>query len=120
MRVLYLLPVLFLPLTAQAQQPYSESMADCAALYQNAAQWMDTDDSADRLMHAAIQWADAAVAQATKEGRATTLERVWEQIDRKTEDWEEKGQTVFFTQEFRDWTQYCRSFAQAQGVRITR
>ncbi|MCX7558842.1 hypothetical protein OS190_04630 [Sulfitobacter sp. F26204] len=101
-------------------QPYSESMADCASLFQNAAQWVKTDESADKLMLAATQWAEAAMAQANSEGLAVTAHAIWEKIDNKTEKWEAKGARVFFSQEFRDWTQYCRKFAKDRGIRIHR
>ncbi|KIN70772.1 hypothetical protein Z945_3236 [Sulfitobacter noctilucae] len=117
MKNLALLFVLALPQSTSAQ-PFSESMADCASVYQNAAQWVKTDDSADRLMSAAVSWAEAAVKQSYAEGQPTTAEAVWEKIDRKTEGWEAKGHKVFFTQDFRDWTQYCRSFAKAQGIAL--
>lgn len=114
--------ILILPLAIASPaiaQPYSESMADCASVYQNAAQWVNTDESADKLMYAAVNWAEAAVVQSKAEGRATTIEAIWEKIDRKTDDWEAKGQGVFFSQDFRDWTQYCRKFAKDRGVSIT-
>lgn len=117
MRKLFLTTALVVPTSAGAQ-PYSESMADCAAVYQNAAQWVKTDESADKMMHAAIQWAEAAVVQARAEGTAVSTDALWQKIDRKTEAWESKGSAVFFSQDFRDWTQYCRRFAADQGVSI--
>ncbi|MFK7836132.1 MAG: hypothetical protein AB8B60_07920 [Sulfitobacter sp.] len=117
MKKLLLSTALIVP-TAAHTQPFSESMADCAALYQNAAQWVNTDESADRLMFAATNWADAAIKQARAEGQLTTSDAIWQKIDSKTESWEAKGQGVFFSQDFRDWTQYCRKFAKDRGVRI--
>ncbi|MDF3415602.1 hypothetical protein HKX54_14110 [Sulfitobacter sp. M57] len=119
MQKLVLTIALTLPAGAGAQ-PYSHSMADCAAVYQNAAQWVRTDESADKLMHAAIQWAAAAVVQSRVEGVSDGSKAVWQRIDSKTEAWEAKGGAVFFSQEFRDWTRYCRSFAKARGVSIKR
>ncbi len=110
----------FLFPTVVAAQPYSESMADCASLYQNAAQWVKTDESADKMMYAAIQWAEAAVIQSQAEGRDLSIDAIWQKVDGKTEKWEEKGAKVFFSQEFRDWTQYCRKFARDRGVSINR
>lgn len=105
---------------AAAAQPYSQSMLDCASVYQNAAQWVNTDESADKLMHAATKWADAAVLQFKAEGKGVTLDAVWGSIDEKTEKWEAKGSEVFFSQDFRDWTQYCRKFAKDRGISISR
>lgn len=117
MRTWILAALMVMPTTSYAQ-PYSESMADCASVYQNAAQWVNTDESADKMMHAAIAWADAALVQSQAEGRATTIEAIWDKIDGKTAEWEAKGSTVFFSQEFRDWMQYCRKFAKHNGVSI--
>lgn len=117
MRKLLLVCLIGLP-TQTSAQPYSESMADCAAVFQNAAQWVKTDVSADELMSVAIRWADAAIAQAAQEGDAMSEDALWAKIDGKTAQWEAKGGTVFFTQDFRDWSQYCRKFADHTGVRI--
>lgn len=119
MRLLLWLTVLILP-TSAGSQPYSESMADCASVYQNAAQWVRTDESADKMMHAAIQWANAAVEQSHTEGKPMTSDAVWQKIDGKTARWEAKGSAVFFSQDFRDWAQYCRKFAKDRGVTFTR
>lgn len=118
MRTLLLAIALILP-TSTGAQPYSESMVDCASVYQNAAQWVNSDESADKLMHAAIHWAEAALAQSKAEGAPVSSDVIWQRIDGKTEKWEAKGGAVFFSQEYRDWTQYCRKFAKARGVSIT-
>ncbi|WP_159805103.1 hypothetical protein [Litoreibacter roseus] len=107
--------IILAPAAASAQ-PFSESMADCAALHQNAAQWATSPDAVDRLIYAAKSWADAAFTQATQEGRGLTKDSLWELIDSKTQEWEDRGGTVFFTQDFRDWTAYCRSFAKDRGI----
>ncbi|MEP5727897.1 MAG: hypothetical protein ABJL67_00845 [Sulfitobacter sp.] len=118
MKQLLLSGVLIFP-TAANTQPFSESMAECAALYQNAAQWVNTDESADKLMFAAISWADAALIEAQSEGPSATSDAIWQLIDRKTTRWEAKGEGVFFSQDFRDWTQYCRKFAKERGMEVT-
>ncbi|MGC1504120.1 MAG: hypothetical protein WA782_08245 [Sulfitobacter sp.] len=110
--------MLMAPSSAGAQ-PYSESMIDCASVYQNAAQWVRTDESADKMMFAAIQWADAAVAQSYSEGNPVTSDAIWQKIDGKTEKWEAKGSAVFFSQDFRDWARYCRKFAKDRGVSVS-
>lgn len=96
--------------------PFSDSMAECAAQYQNAAQWVETDAATDKLMYAARAWADAAIAQATAEGIADAQDTMWAAIDAKTAVWEAKGPLLFGTEEFRDWMNYCRSFAADRGI----
>lgn len=99
-------------------QPYSESMTDCAALYQNMAQTVPSEQESYRLMYAANKWAEAAVVQAKTEGRSVTQDAAWAEIDGKTDAWEAKGKLFFFSQEFRDWAAYCRKFAKHTGVAI--
>lgn len=115
-KLLYVLPLL--APAGTAAQPYSVSMMECASLYQNAAQWVRTDDMADRLMKAAIQWADAALVQARAEGQPTDTGTLWQEIDTRTQAWEALGQGVFSTEDFRDWDSYCKSFARNQGLRF--
>tara|TARA_R110002110_G_scaffold17648_8_gene75144 strand:+ start:391 stop:771 length:381 start_codon:yes stop_codon:yes gene_type:complete len=99
-------------------QPYSESMADCAAIYQNAAQWVESEASAEQLMFAARRWAAAAVVQTAAEGQPMSERGMWDKVDRKTGAWGEKGAMFALTTEFRDWTSYCRSFAKDRGIEI--
>lgn len=117
MKKLVLAAALVTPLTAVAQ-PYSESMADCAALFQNAAQWVQSDENSDKLMHAARTWAAAAVEQSHSEGRPVSSDVMWDKIDAKTENWEAKGPSFFLSEEFRDWTGYCRAFGRDRGIEL--
>ena len=116
MRMLLAAIALTTPSYVAASQPYSESMADCAALFQNAAQWVQSEDKAEQLMHTARAWHAAAVAQANAEGRPLPNADMWAKIDKKTENWAAKGTLFVFSQEFRDWASYCRSFAQHTGI----
>lgn len=99
-------------------QPFSESMMDCAALYQNAAQWVQTDEKADKLIYAANQWADAALVQTNAEGKPISKDALWSNIDAKTDAWEARGAVFVFSQDFRDWAAYCRAFAKDRGITI--
>ena len=99
-----------------AAQPYSESMADCAAHFQNAAQWMSDPERADRLMFLAREWHAAALVQSTRAGRSTTADAMWVLIDSKSRALEAKGGTYFLTEAFRDWSAYCRKFGKHMGV----
>jgi hypothetical protein len=105
------------PMAALAQ-PYSHSMADCAALYQNFAQWVSTEEKADRLMRVARKWAAAAMAQAAREGRPSSEHAIWSRVDRQTEEWERRGPGFLSSRDFKDWAGYCRAFARDQGIDI--
>jgi len=117
MKTLIAATVMCIPLAATAQ-PYSASMTDCASLYQNMAQIVRSEQDAYRMMYSVNMWAEAAVVQAKAEGRTTTFEATWEEIDQKTEAWQAKGKLFFFSEEFRDWAAYCRKFAKHTGVAI--
>ncbi|WP_342075282.1 hypothetical protein [Yoonia sp. SS1-5] len=99
-----------------AAQSYSESMAECAAIHQNAAQWVRSDDAVEKLLIATRRWAEAAIMQAEVEGIADPENVIWAMIDRKTGEWEAKGPDVFTTEEFHDWVAYCRAFGQEFGI----
>ncbi len=102
--------------TPATAQPYSASMAQCAALMQNAAQWVESDENADRLMAATRSWHKAAIARAKAEGVQEAQRRMTEVMDRQTALWEAEGAAFFYTEEFRDWTSYCKAFAKAQNI----
>lgn len=98
-------------------QPFSESMMDCAALYQNAAQFVETPESADRLRERSRIWASHALAQTAREGLPLSFPALMQRIDDKTSEWEAKSPSVFLKEEFRDWTAYCKAFGRSQGIK---
>lgn len=116
MRKFVLTFILFCGAVPAKAQPFSESMADCAALYQNAAQFVRSEADSEKLMVAARAWAQAAVEQYAKEGSPKDQASVWRLIDIKTGEWEAKSPGVFQDQEFHDWSAYCLSFGRAQGI----
>ena len=113
-----LLVILCLCPSALVAQPYSQSMAECAGLYQNAAQWVKTDASSGELLALAGQWAKAAVKQAKHERINDAETTILQHIDATTVEWEEKGPSAFMSQDFRDWTSYCRSFAKHMKLKV--
>lgn len=119
MRLILLLAAILSPAPVAAQ-PFSESMMDCAAVYHNAAQFMSMKSEQEKLMQISHRWAGKAVAQTTTEGAPLSETVVQDRIDSKTADWKEKGAGVFLTQEFRDWTAYCKAFGHSLGMRFPR
>ncbi|SIO12579.1 hypothetical protein [Vannielia litorea] len=113
------LAALVLPGTGGAQ-PFSTSMAECAALHQNAAQWVEGEAEAAALMRVHAGWRDAAIAQAEAEGIADAPARMGALIDDRTGDWEARGLRLFLSREFRDWMDYCRAFAAHRGLGLDR
>ena len=114
MKRLSLMVLLSMPAHGSAQ-PFSDSMADCAAFYQNTAQYV-SDDKVERVMQAARQWADAAIEQRQAEGKSATWDSIWVEIDAQADVWHAQGAKFIMTQEFRDWAAYCRAFAKDRGI----
>ncbi|SFR55855.1 hypothetical protein [Litoreibacter janthinus] len=95
---------------AQAGQPIYESMAECAGIFKAMSEMMETQEKRDRLNGAYLNWAKASADEAGHD--MTPL------ISEKAEDWRSKGAKVAFTQDFRDWTKYCRSLAKHKHLVI--
>ena len=104
--------------TSALAQPYSTSMAQCAALTRNAAQWVTSDESVARLMAATRLWQRAAVSRAQTEGVPNASAQVAQVMARQSREWEQGGAAFFYTQEFVDWTNYCRKFAKDQKINL--
>lgn len=119
MRCLLFACATLVPPTAVAQ-PFSESMMDCAALYQSAAQFVSTEANSEKLIYLSRQWAQKAISQTSAEGSPQSEATVMHQIDAKAKAWEAKGASVFMAEEFRDWTAYCKAFGRTQGIRTER
>lgn len=105
------------PLSVSAQ-PFSESMMDCAAIYQSSAQFVTSEQATQKLLKATRAWAESAFDQSCAEGNDVEMMSVWDRIDEKAAVWEAKGPKVVFTEEYRDWTNYCRSFARSRGIKL--
>ena len=106
----------------QAGQPISESLVDCGTLFDlsNRAfpERRETEKGAS-LAHASDQFLTAAREQARAEGRASPERYVEDMIGTKEENWDGKGLSYVFSQDFRDWIQYCRSLSDHLGVDLT-
>ena len=97
-------------------QPYSDSMADCTGLALAAAHHLQTPDRKAFAEQTAAMWIDAAIAQAKSEGRTTAEAQMAARADATRAAWLEDGVMMPFSENFRDWTSYCRKFGRAQGV----
>lgn len=102
-----------------AQQPYSESLVDCASLYtisNRAFPERATSEKGAKLqeMERVLLW--AAIEQAQKEGHADALSHVNDLSARKAAHWDSKGLRFIFSDEFRDWMSYCRKFTAHLGI----
>ena len=122
MRNLCILLAAVLSTPAAASQPISESLVECAALYDmsNRAfpERRETPDG-ERLENARAELLDAALGRAQEEGRSDAQGYVAELLPLKEAGWDAKGVQYVFTQDFRDWMGYCRSVSEHLGVDLT-
>ncbi|MEL7179014.1 MAG: hypothetical protein AAFN63_04205 [Pseudomonadota bacterium] len=99
-----------------AAQPFSKSMAECAGLYAFGRDFIEREDTIHLLEYGQAKWMNAAIVQAQSEGVADPSPYVEAAMTAKYEEWNARGITVVFTEEFGDWMDYCRSFARAQDI----
>ena len=99
-----------------AAQPFSKSMAECAGLYAFGRDHIGTDEVAHLLEFGQAKWMNAAILRAQTEGMAEPASYVDAAMMAKYEEWKAKGVLSVFTEEFGDWMDYCRSFANAQDI----
>lgn len=103
---------------SSASQPISESMVQCAALYGTASGWVQGDSHSARLQRAAGAFVIAAEAQAHEEGWTNPGAYVDEMWGYKNATWGIKGRAYVFTQDFRDWTGYCKALARDRDIAL--
>ncbi|PTX56681.1 hypothetical protein C8N43_1343 [Litoreibacter ponti] len=102
---------IFATTPAYAGQPIYVSMAECAGIMRALTDQMETPGPRrERLVQAALNWDAAAHAEAGQDVSAL--------IDQKATQWRDKGATVVFTEDFKDWAKYCRSLAKHKGLKI--
>ena len=110
-----LMLVLVSPLQAQ---PISQSMSECAALYRVVACRMSGEERAEKLNKVADDWMTTAVATAQSEGHSNPAAYVQEKSSAKYDGWYSEGLRWFLTEDFRDWTAYCRSLGKNRGMAL--
>ena len=116
MRILIAALICLAALPAAAGQPFSQSMAQCAALYKLGADWTRQTGQADRFATAAQAYHAAAIDQAMSESRARPEAWVDLHMAESYAEWRGNGKVWILTEEFRDWAGYCLKFAKARGI----
>lgn len=102
--------------TPLAAQPYSQSMAECAGIYEGVRGAVRDRADLDRLDAAADAFATAAIARARAEGRTDPEAWVAGHRGVMRAHWADRGAVAAFSRDFADWTDYCRSFATDRGI----
>jgi hypothetical protein len=101
-----------------AAQPYSQSMAQCAGLYEAVRTSVSRPENLASLDAAAATFVRAALAQAQAEGQGDPAGWVRQHRDAMRADWLARGELAAFSQDFRDWTAYCRALAADHGIEL--
>lgn len=116
MRILHVL-ALFAASPVMAQ-PYSQSMAECAGIYAFGRTWVKQDDASYLLEYGQAKWLNAAIVQAQAEGIADPANYAHNIMDAKEAEWNGRGLSIAFSEDFYDWWDYCRAFGRAQGIAL--
>lgn len=103
------------PLSGQAQ-PYSTSMAQCAGIFDAMSQLVTSPENQKKVATVSAAYLDSARAQAVREGVEDPDKVVDATFTTTSDEWARKGARAVFSQDYRDWTAYCRSFAKDQGI----
>lgn len=95
---------------AQAGQPIYVSMAECAGIFDALISQISPSPRRERIEIAQENWVKAANAEAGRDVRKLIAE--------KSALWFAKGASVVYTEEFEDWSNYCRSLAKHKKLQI--
>ncbi len=110
MKYLALIAALMAPLPSYAGQPISLSMANCGGLLLGIADFLEDPDSREFAIQSSAVWAAAATTEA---GRDMTPE-----LNETAQEWRDRGWSVAFSEDFRDWTSYCRALAKHRQIKF--
>ncbi|MDV7142449.1 hypothetical protein R3X27_07110 [Tropicimonas sp. TH_r6] len=108
---------------AEAGQPFSESLVDCAALFTISNRAYPERRHAGKglaLEQLGETFLAAAEARARAEGRTDPTGYICDLEAEKTAAWDSRGAFFVFSEEFRDWTSYCRSLSDHLGISLPR
>lgn len=123
MRLTVLIVPLFCALPAVASQPYSQSLAQCAALIDQPSRLSPhratRTQKGRALAVLSERFVAEAVVQAGREGNADPEAAVATLYAAAAGDWDARGLRFFFTNEARDWIDYCRSFGLELGIDLS-
>ncbi|MDJ1008593.1 MAG: hypothetical protein QNJ13_12300 [Paracoccaceae bacterium] len=107
---------------AAAGQPISESLAECAVIYEKSADIFadrGRHDHSETLLTSRDAFRAEAVMVGESEGRDDPVEYVLAVERAKAEKW---GHLTLLklamNQDFRDWADYCRSLGRHRGLQV--
>ena len=103
-----------------AKQPISESLVDCATIFSMTTRAFPERNTAKS---AALKSAEKTLLaeaenKARAEGNANAPMYVAALANKKQQKWDARGVNFIFSDEFRDWTSYCRSLSKHLGIEL--
>lgn len=99
-------------------QPFSQSMAQCAGISQLLSDWVQDPTAAEVANYRAAVWFNAAIVQAEGEGIGDAAAHVHQIKQATYAEWEGRGKAMVFSEDFKDWASYCRSFGDHLGLQL--
>jgi len=114
-----IIAMLLVATPAGAGQPYSQSLAQCAALMDlsnRRAPNRRSGENGMRMTAARDTFYAAAVAQAAREGHGDGRKRVAALYSDAAADWDGRGIFFVWSEEAQDWFRYCGKFAAHLGI----
>lgn len=99
-------------------QPYSQSMAQCAGLYEGVRGVISKPGNLAKLDAAAAAFSEAAVAEARAEGQEDPEGWVETHQSAMREEWAAYGGMAAFSKDFVEWAGYCRAFGEDRGIDV--
>ena len=119
MKRLILAMCLAVPTSVSAGQPVSESLVQCAQLFDTSNRMHPghrTSGNGQKLAALSTRFMDAAAREAKREGRASVRPYLRSHAAKKAAYWDAKGEAYVFTDDFQDWAKYCRRLGKDRGV----
>lgn len=111
--------MLLMPKTGTAGQAYSESLMDCAVLFDTVNRQDPGRENHGKglfLSRVSETLEAEAKAQAISEGRTDPDAYLAAIKAEKITHWDSKGLRFVFSEDFRDWMRYCRKFSSHLGI----
>ncbi|MEX0309064.1 MAG: hypothetical protein AB3N17_02345 [Tateyamaria sp.] len=119
MKRLILALCLAVPTSVSAGQPVSESLVQCAQLFDTSNRLHPsyrTSGNGQKLAALAERFMDAAAREAKREGQSSVRPYLRSHASQKAAYWDAKGEGYLFTDNFQEWARYCRTLGQNRGV----
>ncbi|HCQ65142.1 MAG TPA: hypothetical protein DIU07_08270 [Rhodobacteraceae bacterium] len=99
-----------------AAQPFSQSMVQCAGLFEAVQKMVPGHESITKIEAAAAAFSQPAVAQARAEGQDDPQAWVERHRGEMRTEWDAHGGLKVFSQDFVDRTDHCRALADDRGI----